>query len=207
MVLYLSSYKLGNRTDELKHYAQTHKKILLIANSRDHFTDLERIEKGVSVDEKQLSELGFEVTRLDLRKFFGKQKDLEKFIAKYNGFYVIGGNTFVLRKAFALSGMDNILLSFWSYPNYLYIGYSAGICVLCEDLHGLILVDEPGGDPIWNGLGYIHPIYLPHYRSDHPESKMVNDCVKYCKAHDLPYETLKDGDVKILNSHTWKRGS
>lgn len=101
-----------------------------------------------------------------------------------------------------LSGFDEYLKTIKDNKNYLYAGYSAGICVLAKDLHGLDVCDNPiinpyGIDTIWNGLGYFDYIFLPHYKSDHKETKLIDDSVEYCNNNNIKYKTLRDGDVII----------
>jgi sRNA-binding regulator protein Hfq len=48
-----------------------------------------------------------------LRAYFAKGEKLESDLASFDGFWVMGGNVFVLRQAFALSSFDNFLLSCW----------------------------------------------------------------------------------------------
>ena len=139
MKLYLSSYKLGDKTEELKRWIADHNnKICLIPNSRDVFPDGERKVTGIQADVKE-----------------------------FNAFYVIGGNTFALRQAMYLSGFDEYLKSIEDKPDYLYAGYSAGICVFAKNMHGLDVCDDPSINPygietIWEGLGYFDYIFLPH---------------------------------------------
>ena len=86
----------------------------------------------------------------------------------------------------------------------LYAGYSAGACVLAPDLRGLQQVDDPsirlypGQDVIWEGLGLLEYLVLPHYQSDHPESAAIDKEVDYCRAHQIPFRTLRDGDVIVI---------
>ncbi len=67
-----------------------------------------------------------------------------------------------------------------------YGGYSAGICVLAPSLRGLELVDDPAEvaqackrDVIWDGLGLLPYVPVPHFRSGHPESEMVDKVVSF----------------------------
>lgn len=206
MKLYLSSYKLGNSTDELKKWLQTseNNKIALIFNSRDMFPDGERKTNGIQSDAESLKELGFEVKILDLKKYFGQKESLRNDLQDIHAFYVIGGNTFVLRKAMHLSGFDELLLEYSSDPNCLYAGYSAGICCLCKDMSALSIMDEPeidpynsGLPPIYNGIGLIEEMIIPHFESDHPETKAASKTVEFCQQNKIPYKTLRDGEVLI----------
>lgn len=203
MKLYLSSYKIGNKTEELKKWIDEHgNKICLIPNSRDIYPKSERKSKGIQADVDELTNLGFDVTIISLKDYFNTKEELQKKLKQFNAFYVIGGNTFALRQAMYLSGFDEYLKTIKGNPNYLYAGYSAGICVLAKDMHGLDVCDAPninpyGIDTMWNGLGYFDYIFLPHYKSNHKETKLIDDSVEYCNKNNIRYKTLRDGDVII----------
>lgn len=201
MKLYLSSYKIGNKPEVLKKWIREHNnKICLIPNSRDVYPDGERKTNGIQADVQELTDLGFDVTVISLKDYFNKKEELLRILESFSAFFVIGGNTFALRQAMYLSGFDNFLKTKENDPNFLYAGYSAGICVLAKDLHGLDVCDDPnvnpyGIDTMWNGLGYYDYIFLPHYKSDHKETKLIDDSVEYCNKHNIKYKTLRDGDV------------
>ncbi len=70
-----------------------------------------------------------------------------------------GGNTFVLRQAMKLSGFDNIFAALKNRKGFLYGGYSAGFCILCNSLKYIKNVDNPNDFPyeeikeaVWYGL-------------------------------------------------------
>lgn len=205
MLLYLSSYKLGNKTEELKKWiSENNNKICLIPNSRDTYPESERKTLGIQADVQELIDLGFDVTVISLKDYFDKKQQLMERLQEFNAFYVIGGNVFALRQAMYLSGFDEYLKTIKNNNNYLYAGYSAGISVLAKDLHGLDVCDNPtsnpyGIDTMWNGLGYFDYIFLPHYKSDHKETKLIDDSVDYCNSNNIKYKTLRDGDVIIKN--------
>lgn len=204
MKLYLSSYKLGNDIELLKEWVKNNNKMLVIPNALDVFEDSERKTNGILDKCKDLQELGFETQILDLRNYFNKEDELRSYLQDYNSFYVLGGNVFVLRQAMKLSGFDNYLNDISKLDNYLYAGFSAGICVLAKDLHGIHLADKPEKDPynygniIWDGIGIIDYMPVPHFDTpEHPESHLMYDVVKYLQDNNLPYQTLRDGDVII----------
>ena len=205
MQLYLSSYKLGNKQEILKEWIKNHgNKIILIANSRDIFEDGPRKEAGIKRDTEALENLGFEVKNLSLKDYFGQYEKLRKELEGYYAFYVIGGNTFSLIQAMKYSGFDQYLKEISRDNRYLYAGYSAGICVLAPRLEGIHLVDEPinpynSEEVTYQGIGLINYVPVPHYKSDHPESKMADDVVEYMKQKNIEYKTLYDGDVIIEN--------
>ena len=209
MKLYLSSYKLGNQTKFLTEWLQNsnNKKIALIPDARDVFPDGERKQKGIEADATLLRELGFDVTIIKLKDYFNKKEELKEALSSFQAFFTIGGNVFVLRQAMALSGFDAYIKTLTGREDYLYAGYSAGICVLAPSLKGIHLVDDPSVspyelEPIYEGLNIIPFTPVPHYKSDHPESIMMNQVIDYLKQQNHPFITLQDGDVMIEDTLT-----
>lgn len=105
-----------------------------------------------------------------------------------------------------LSGFDKYLREIGDQPNYLYLGFSAGICVLAKDLHGIHLVDEANADPygygetLWEGIGLIDFMPVPHFDTpNHPDSQLMYDVVKYLQKNNLPFQTLKVGEVITIS--------
>lgn len=204
MNLYLSSYKLGNEIEYLKKWIRENdNKVLLIKNARDVKEQGSKEQDIIERDRRMLEEIGFSVTILDLRKYFNKSIELNKLIDNnYNAFYVIGGNVFALRHAMKLSGFDIYLQKNCNNDNLLYIGYSAGICVLAPSLKGLELVDKEINpynldEIIYEGIGLIDYSIAPHYKSEHKESQAVDRVVEYFNNNKLKYKTLRDGEVII----------
>ncbi len=196
MKLYLSSYKLGNKTQQLKEMTLSGK-MAYIPNALDFSDDLERRKESEEKDINQLSELGIDVERVDLRDYFNQPEVLKKKMMSYNSFWVRGGNVFILRQAMKKSGFD-LFIKEMIDSDILYGGYSAGICILAPTLRGLEIVDETiGDDTIWEGLNIIDYSIIPHYQSNHPESEKVEEVVRYMKDNNLPFETLRDGEVII----------
>ena len=204
MRFYLSSYKLGNKTDELKKLIPKNNKTAYIPNALDYSNDLKRRRKGEASDIKDLTKVGLDVELLDLRNYFGKSSELKNKLKSFGVIWVRGGNVFVLRQAMKLSGFDKIIKTLLD-TDKLYGGYSAGICILASNLRGIDLMDDltvkPHGNPleiIWDGLNLIDYLIIPHYKSNHFESDDATKCVEYMKKEGLPFKTLKDGEVIII---------
>lgn len=204
MKFYLSSYRLGSEKEKfVSLLPEDNDRILIVPNARDY--DITTRHEREARESTALEELGVETEILDLRDYFGKQKELEKIISESGGLWVLGGNTFVLRQAMQFSGLD-IILQEMAKENvgFLYAGYSAGCCVLAPTLRGLDIVDDPNDKPygdhetIWDGLNLIPYSIAPHYKSDHPESVGVDKEVAFYIQQNMPFKTLRDGEVIVI---------
>jgi len=206
MKYYLSSYKFGDKVEELKRLQSANKKLGHINNSRDWVgADPKRALKHQTAEIKFLNELGFEAESLDLKTYFGKEKVLAKKLNSLGAIWVSGGNTFVLRQAMRLSGFDKLFSSLRSRKDFLYGGYSAGICILSNTLKPIDMVDDPNNFPyqgidiaIYEGLGIFDYSFMPHYDSDHPESADIEKEIQRCINNKWLFKALRDGDVLII---------
>ena len=123
--------------------------------------------------------------------------------------WVCGGNSFVLRRAFRLSGLDEILQERGRHEedHLTYGGYSAGICVLTPTLDGIHLADDPTSNPdgysgpvLWDGLALYPYCLAPHYRSDHDETKLIDQSVEYFIEKKIPFVALHDGEAVVFDT-------
>lgn len=206
MKLYLSSYRLGNRPEELAKLILGNKRVAVIVNAMD-FLDKKERDKCVKQEIDDLTKLGLIAEELDLRNYFNKQDQLKNKLNIYNAVWIRGGNVFILRRAMSQSGFDKLIKEKNKNSSFVYAGYSAGICVLAPNLHGLELVDNPQRVPegyenklAWEGLGLVGFAFAPHYKSEHPESKAVDKEVEYFIKNKIPFKTLRDDEVIIIDS-------
>lgn len=207
MRLYLSSYKFGNRPEELAKLARGSKKAAVIMNAVD-FGNEERKRQSAIEQIQQLAKLGFAPTELDLRNYFGKLETLKKYLQGIGLVWIHGGNAFVLQRAFAQSGFAAIIKDMLLADRIVYAGFSAAVCVITPTLHGAELVDDPSVMPegykkdfSWNGLGLINYNVAVHYKSNHPESADVKKEVEYYKQNNILYKTLRDGEVIVVDGN------
>lgn len=143
-----------------------------------------------------------------MRKYFGKSEVLKKHLSQFGLVWVLGGNTFVLKRAYEQSGFDFIIKEMLATDKIVYGGYSAGVVILSPSMKGLEIVDDPKIVPegyapefSWGGLGLVDYNIAVHYRSDHPESEMVEKEVEYLEKNKIPYKTLRDGEVIVINGN------
>jgi dipeptidase E len=140
----------------------------------------------------------------DKKEVLLKKDDLKNF----NGVYVAGGNSFLLLKSFIQSGFDQVLKELLLDPSFVYIGYSAGICVLAPDLYGLEIVDDPyvkvekySNEIIWKGLGILEYLPVPHYKSEDKEISDGNDkVIEKLTVNGVKYTPIRDGEVVIIDN-------
>lgn len=208
MRLYLSSYRAGNVPQTWLELLRGGRRIAVIANAVDFRLPSEAYsrEDSVQKDFAELTRHGLIPTEIDLRDYFGKSKGLAVELSSYDGVYVRGGNSFILRRALAESGADHIITDLLSRDQLVYAGFSAGIDMLVPSLQGVELVDDPhqipdGYDPaiIWECLGLVDFWVAPHYRSDHPEAAAIEQSVQYMIDHHMPFIALRDGQAIVVD--------
>jgi dipeptidase E len=201
MRLYLSSFHLGNQPGLLTEMLGENRRVALIMDAGDALDEGVRAER-VEAQTNELGTIGVEATDLDLRRYFGRPGQLKGELQKYGGVWVPGGNTFVLRRAMHDSGFDDLITAMLREDRIAYGGYSAGICVLAPTLKGIDLADDApaaervfGKEVLWDGLGILSYMPVPHFKSDHPESSMMDDVVEFLRKENLPFKTLRDGEA------------
>jgi dipeptidase E len=159
-----------------------------------------------------LEDLGYSCEVLDLRRYFDAPERLVERLGGLDLVWAVGGNAFVLARAIAQSGFAAAVRARLDDPSFLYGGYSAGACVVGPDLAGIDLVDDPEVVP----EGYAAEVepaclallpfrILPHWRSDHPESGLVEHADEYLAGSGLEYRRLRDGQALAVDGGTVAR--
>lgn len=180
------------------------KRCALILNARDYFSPEDR-GVGLIQQTEELTRLGIEAEEIDLRKYFEKSEELKTKLEEFDAVWVPGGNSFLLLHAMKESGFDEIIKQFLSEDKFVYAGYSAGIVVLCETLRGIEIVDDVkyvreiyNSDPKWEAIGILPYSIAPHYKSNHPETELIDKVVEYFEKENISYKALKDGEVIVV---------
>ena len=207
MHLYLSSYRFGNEPSRLSTFVRSGSAAVVIANALDYTDDVPRKHAGTARAIEALSRLGFTAHEIDLRSFFGRPQALRERLADIGLIWVVGGNSFLLRRALRQSGLDEYLLRRKGDDSLVYGGYSAGAIVVTPTLAGIEFVDPPdvlahGYDPeiVWDGLGLVSYSIAPHYKSDHPDSQRIDQTVQHFIYHKILFKALRDGAVIVSNA-------
>ena len=205
MKLYLASHGLNvAHLERLHDMVGSDKRLLFVDNAKD---ELPPEERAAHVEEKrkEFTDAGFEFFELDLRDYFRSPDRLKPLVEAAPFVWVSGGNTFVLRRAFAYSGFDTLLINALKTTNMTYGGSSAGSIILTNTLRGAENGDDPFVVPegyddtiLWDGLGLIYPQLVPHYQSDW-FGKEAQAMIDYFDTNGLKYETLKDGEAYVVD--------
>lgn len=205
MRLYLSSFQLGNKPEELLALLTGRKRTAIILNAMDM---VGREDRAASLQREidDLTSIGLEPTEIDLRNYFGKSNELKESLSNFDLIWARGGNAFILRRAFRQSGADKIIKALLMSDTIVYGGYSAGIDMLTPSLHGAELIDDPNIVPegyespiIWDCLKVLPYAIAPHYKSDHPESAAIDKSVVYLIDNHIPFIALRDGEAIVRN--------
>lgn len=206
MKLYLSSYRIGAAGHELARLVRStgNPRTALVMNALDEYGP--RLPQQVEENRAALEELGLEAAELDLRDYFGRAEDLAAELEGFGAVWAVGGNSFVLRRAMRASGFDGVPVQRVREGELVYGGFSAGAVVATTTLAGIDIVDPPdtvppGYDPevVWEGLGLVESSIAPHYRSEHPESALIDTTVEWFEARGMPVLPLRDGEALLVD--------
>jgi len=207
MKYYLSSFRTGNETDKLvKMTHETNKKVAFFTNAMDYMDDLETRAIIEGHDKGDLTSLGLEVNHIDLRDYFGKEKELRAIVEPCDVIWCVGGNSFVLLQAMRATGLDKIMYErHESQEKYVYGGFSAGASILGPTLKGIHLTDEPDVKPYghetevrWDGLGLTDFVVVPHYRSELFKDLDTEEAIQMLINNKTLFKAIEDGEVIII---------
>lgn len=214
MRLYLSSFRYGDHFPELLALLRDGKRVAVISNALDNIPAEARQRFIATVHNpiRDFEDAGLEAVNLDLRKFFGKPDAMRSALSRFDLTWVMGGNSFLLMRAYRQSGFDEAIRSLFDDDQIVYAGFSAGAAVAAPTLKGIEIMDAAedvceGYDPdiIWDGLGLIDQSIVPHYQSEHRETELADKTVAYLESEGLPCIPLRDGEVIIQDGDSSSR--
>ncbi len=120
----------------------------------------------VKSDQEKMSQMGFLYEVYDI-----KNKDstsLRQDLVQYDGIYVTGGNTFYLLDHIQRSGFDIVIKELINQGT-IYIGGSAGSCIMCPTIEHVQILDHPEEVPEltdYTALGLGSELIIPHAGRD-----------------------------------------
>jgi dipeptidase E len=204
MRLYLSSFDIGNSPQRLVDLVGGARRIGLIVNALDHREGAR--EQWREAQTAKLAALGFAVTELDLRHYFGRDDALRETLAQLDAVWINGGNAFILRRAMRQSGFDTLVAEALARDAIVYAGFSAAAVIASARLDALADVSDPlevppgyASEVVMDGLRLLPYAVVVHYRSDHPESKAVEAEAAYYEHKGIAYRTLSDGEALVID--------
>ena len=207
MNFYLSSMMIGDHAEVLRKMAGPNARMAIITNALDAIPVEAQLfyarEKFDAVE--YFSDYGFDPAVVDLRYYFGRQSALRDVLKRHRVVWALGGNAFLLRKAMRQSSFDTIIDKLVESDGLIYSGWSAGACVAGESLRGIDLMDQPDASAIgyetdeivWDGLGLVPYVVVPHFESDHPEADAAKVAVDWLTKNNIDYRALRDGEVIV----------
>ena len=210
MRLYLASDRTADSIGELFAMADRGRRVAVVSNAVDFIPPDQREAYARTVYDPiaHFGEEGFHAFDLDLRRFFGRPPDeLAAEVADVGLVWAVGGNAVLLRRAMRQSGFDVLIGDLLLRNRLVYGGWSAGAAVAGPSLTGLDAMDRPdvlaeayAPTAVWEGLGLIETILVPHYRSQHPESAAAENAVTRLRALGEPHIALRDGEALVMDN-------
>jgi dipeptidase E len=202
--LYLSSFRLGHRPEQLLRLIDRSGPVAVLAHAMDGAPP-ERRRAAVQLEIDALATIGLTAVELDLR--LGDPSRVTERLAAFAALWLRGGNAFVLRAGLAATGADAAIVELLRGDQLVYAGYSAGPCVAGPTLRGLEAVDDVsevrptyGCEPVWDGLGLLDRPLVPHVESPgHPETA---DCTRLSRGWDeagVSHWALRDGQALVVD--------
>lgn len=207
MRLYLSSYRLGDTPGDLVTLMRGGTRALIVANALDAIPAERREAYRANVYDPvaEFARLGIAAELIDLR-LAGTPAQLRARLETSDLVWVMGGNSFVLRRAMRMSGFEKVIVELLAADALVYGGFSAGAVVATPTLRGIELMDDPYGVPhgydpeiVWDGLNLVDFSIVPHFESDHPESALAKATALRLERLGLAHRTLRDGQAIVVD--------
>lgn len=205
MKLYISSQKLGRRTDLLVDLVGDNKNVVVIANALDDKSISHR-KNRVNQEKELMKSIGFAPEELDLRQYINKQKELELLLKTKSLVWIRGGNTFLLSRIFEATGFDKIIVKLVKENKIVYGGYSAAALIASKGLLGTDIVDDINSIPIdypkmsnLRSLKLLQFYLIPHFGCQEVWAKNVVKQRNYLINKNEKVVTMCDGEVYYCN--------
>lgn len=207
MRLYLSSFRMGDRIDDLVRSLPADAEVAVISNAADFIPREDRLAYARAVFDPvtEFRSRGLAAREVDLRDHFGRSDGLEADLSRAALVWANGGNAFLLRRAMCQSGLDDLVRRRVADGSLVYGGWSAGAMVAGPSLRGLEVMDDPNvlvdgyaPEPIWQGLGLVDFTFVPHLGSNGPDGEAATRAVDWLAAQGLPFRALRDGEALVV---------
>ena len=128
-------------------------------------------------DRADLSKMNLKVIDIDI-----SNETREEIIEKLNNvdaIFVAGGNSFYLLQQLKIKNIVQDLIEFAN--NKIYIGSSAGSCILCPSIDYVEKLDDKSKAPLldnFKAMNLVNFYILPHYKSKEKYTNLADDIEK-----------------------------
>ncbi len=196
--LYLTSVRIDKLIDLLPSKPEE-LKVAYIPTAADPYEDKWFIE----ADRKNLKELGFKFTEVDLKN--QTEEKLFETLKTFDIIFISGGNTFYLLEKVRESGFDKIIGKLLD-SGVIYVGASAGATLVGPDIAPVAALDDPSKAKLenTNGLSLVDFVILPHYGKEKYLSRYQGIIDEYKDKFELKTLTdeqavwVEDGSVRVM---------
>jgi dipeptidase E len=161
-------------------------------------------DKGfVNVDRDKLTEMGFDVTDINLTDT--NEAALTTMLENIDLVLVAGGNTFYLLDQVKKSGFDKVLTKMLD-RGLIYVGSSAGSVLCCPTIEGAKKFDDPNDAPDlsdYSGLDLFDKVIIPHAHKE-KYAERIKQTTQEMEARGLTVITLTDDQAVTVTDEGWK---
>lgn len=164
---------LSKNKEIIKNYLKPHSNIGFIATA----SELEENREYMYQDREKLEQMNYKVIDIDISKE-SKQNILNKF-KLIDSIFVAGGNSFYLLQQLVIKDVIQDLKEFAN--NKIYIGSSAGACIVCPSIDYVQKLDDKAKAPLLNNykaMNLIDFYIIPHYNSKEKYTKLADEIEK-----------------------------
>lgn len=164
---------LSKNKEIIKNYLQPNSNIGFIATA----SELEENRDYMYQDREYLYKMNYKVIDIDISKQ-SKQDILKKF-KLVDSIFVAGGNSFYLLQQLKNKDVLKELKEFAN--NKIYIGSSAGACIVCPSIEYVQKLDDKSQAPLlndYNAMNLVDFYILPHYKSKDKYTKLADEIEK-----------------------------
>lgn len=181
---------LSKGAEYLKSYLKPQSKIAFIPNAGDVCED----RQFVTLGREYLKASGFDILVFDLRE--NSNFDI---LNECDAIYTSGGNCFYLLSLMKKTGFD-VFLKNWIEQNKIYIGSSAGSCIMGTSLEPYKTLDDPQLAPdleSYDALSIVDYVIIPHFGREKYTQRHQAIIAEYDSKYNL---ILLDDDSGLLFS-------
>lgn len=164
---------LSRNKEIIREYIEEKSKIGFIPTASELDKDRWYMEKDI----EDLNKMKFNIVYIDVSK--ESKKEIVKKFNDIDAIFVAGGNSFYLLQQLKIKDVLQDLIEFAN--NKIYVGTSAGACIVCPSIDYLQKLDNKLQAPLLdncNAMNLVDFYVLPHYKSKEKYTKIADEIEK-----------------------------